>query len=80
MSEERKEMIFMGVFIALFAVAGGWYIFDFIPDRDAKLFAIHECYVEAGCENGEYDAQCWEECTETAKNQWENHEKGVATK
>ena len=86
MSEERKETIFMGAFIALFMVASGWYVLDFLPERDAKLRSIHECYVDSGCEGsgipGEDQAatECWQDCTVQARNEWENHENGAATK
>lgn len=86
MSEETVEKIWLGVLGSVFAVATGWYMFSFIPDRDEKLFAIHECYVDLGCQTmgvpgKDADAtECWASCTEEAKNQWENAEKGVATK
>ena len=86
MSEERKEQIFLSACLALFTLAAGWYVFGFIPERDDKLLAIHECFVASGCQadgipgRDELATECWQDCTVQMRNQWENHEKGVATK
>lgn len=46
-----------------------WWMGFVIPERDAKLWQINECYVARGCQNltapdkSEEARQCWAECT-----------------
>lgn len=71
---ETSDKIAMLVLAVMFIAVGGWWFGKVIPERDAKLFAIHECYTDMGCSSlgvpGQDQAasECWASCTvEAAK-------------
>ena len=43
-----------------------WWLGVWVPERDAHLFAVHECFVEAGCQERSWDIddvnECWSSC------------------
>ena len=71
-SDTLLDRVCGAVLLASIAIAGIWYVGFALPERDAKLWAIHECYVNTGCE-AELGApssrnlpaeRCWADCTE----------------
>ncbi len=55
-----------------------WWFAVALPERDEKLFSIHHCYVERGCDElrGTPDTntearECWADCTNHARTQAE---------
>lgn len=66
--------------VASFLGVGIWWLGFALPERDAKLWAIHECYVSTGCEEqlGAPSSQnlpaeqCWADCTDLVAQYSEN--------
>lgn len=78
---ETPDRVAMILFAVMMLVGGGWWFGKVIPERDAKLFAIHDCFQEKSNAVNEYGdpvgecwgvpgkhqsaTDCWAECTET---------------
>tara|TARA_X000000950_G_scaffold259444_1_gene327832 strand:- start:6931 stop:7197 length:267 start_codon:yes stop_codon:yes gene_type:complete len=85
---DLSDKISAVLLVVLMVGVCGWWFGKVIPERDAKLFAIHDCYVEQGCQtmgvpgHDEAASECWQMCTVEVREQHENinenHEAGVA--
>jgi hypothetical protein len=43
-----------------------WWLGVWVPQRDAHLFAVHDCFLNAGCQERASDIEavnvCWSSC------------------
>ena len=40
-----------------------WWIGVWVPERDAHLLAVHDCFIKAGCQASATPESCWAVCS-----------------
>jgi len=73
------------ILLTSITVGAIWWVGFALPERDTKLWAIHECYVSSGCEEAlgapspenSRASQCWADCTEVVAHHYQEQERDL---
>jgi hypothetical protein len=62
------------VLVVVFGFTGAaWWFGHWIPEHDKFLWAVHDCYMEAGCgdriQNNAEHEECWSTCASRVKGE-----------